>query len=183
MIRINLLPVKDKIRKQAGIVQLWLMAAVLVIASAGFVGINIKYANENSKLEDGNRQKKAEIKRLEDLIGEVNELEKDRARLQKQIDVIDTLEKGRTGPVKMLDALAEAIPKRVWITDLSESGQQISLSGFGVENADISDFMAALEATEMFSGVNLKFTEQTKSREFGQPVFKFKLTMTANYKG
>lgn len=183
MIRINLLPVKDKIRKQAGIVQLWLMAAVLVIVSASFVGINVKYSNTNAGLADKNAQMKAEIKRLEDLIGEVNELEKDRARLQKQLDVISTLEKGKTGPVKMLDALAEAIPKRVWITDLSESNQSISLTGFGVENADISDFMAALAASDMFSDVNLKFTEQTKAKDFGQPVFRFSLTMKANYKG
>ena len=183
MIRINLLPVKDKIRKQAGIVQLWLIAAVLVIVSASFVGINVKYANTNSGLASKNGQMEAEIKRLENLIGEVNELEKDQARLKKQLGVIGALEKGKTGPVKMLDALAEAIPKRVWITELKESNQQISLIGFGVENADISDFMAALSASDMFSDVNLKFTEQAKPKTFAQPVFRFSLTLKANYKG
>lgn len=183
MIRINLLPVKDKIRKQAGMVQLWLMAAVLVIASASFVGVNVKYANDNSKARDRNSQMKAEIKRLEDLIGEVNELEKDRKRLQTQLDVINTLEKGKTGPVKMLDALAESIPKRVWVTDLSETGQEVALRGFGIENSDISDFLAALAANPMFSGVTLKFTEQTAAKDFGQPVFRFSLTLTVNYNG
>jgi Tfp pilus assembly protein PilN len=181
MIRINLLPVKERIRVSAGIRQLWIMGAVVILFVAVLVGYNVKLGRDNAKLAEEIARIEAEIKRLEDLIGEVNQLEADRQRLLKQLDIIRDLERGKTGPVRMMDSLATLIPKRVWVTNIGEAGGTLTLQGFGIENSDISDFMNALEKESMFSNVALKFTEKTDNKDFGQPVFRFALSMGIKY--
>ena len=179
MIRINLLPVKAAHRLSVGIRQIQLMGIVVACVLLVVIGYNVKVARDLSKLEDEIARTQAEIKRLEELIGEVNQFEAERQRLLKQLDVIRDLEKGKTGPVKALDTLATVIPKRVWIEGFTQSGNTIKLSGFGVENADISDFMNALEKSPMFSDIKLQISE--KVVQFGQPIYKFDLTTTVNY--
>jgi len=181
MIRINLLPVKAAHRTRLGLRQLYLLAAVLIGFLLILIGVNVKFSRDISNLEEDIAKKEAEIARLEQLIGEVNQFELERARLLKQLEVIRDLERGKTGPVKALDALATVIPKRVWITGLTQSGDSFKLSGYGIENADISDFMSALEKSEMFSGVSLNFTKKTSER--GQPVYQFELVTGVSYKG
>ncbi|MBN2362261.1 MAG: PilN domain-containing protein [Deltaproteobacteria bacterium] len=162
-----------------GIRQLQLMGVVVACVLLVVVGYNIKLANDVNKLEDEVSRTEAEIKRLEELIGEVNQFEAERQRLRKQLDVIRDLEKGKTGPVKALDTLATVIPKRVWIETMAQSGSTINLTGYGVENADISDFMNALEKSPMFTDIKLQVSE--KVVQFGQPIYKFKLTTNVNY--
>jgi type IV pilus assembly protein PilN len=179
MIRINLLPVKAAQRLSAGIRQIQLMGLAVVCVVIIAVGFNVKFASDVGKLEDEIARTEAEIKRLEELIGEVNQYEAERQRLLKQLEVIRDLEKGKTGPVKALDTLATVVPKRVWIESFSQSGNTIKLTGFGVENADISDFMNALEKSPMFSEIKLQVSE--KVVQFGQPIYKFNLTTNVNY--
>ncbi|MFH1808626.1 MAG: PilN domain-containing protein [Pseudomonadota bacterium] len=181
MIRINLLPVKERIRVSAGIRQLWMMSAVVILFLAVMVGYNVKISRDNDKLREEISRVEAEIKRLEDLIGEVNQLEADRNRLLKQLEIIRNLERGKTGPVRMMDSLASLIPKRVWVTNMAESGGNLTLQGFGIENSDISDFMNALEKDPMFSNIQLKFTAKTANAEFGQSVFNFALSLGVKY--
>jgi type IV pilus assembly protein PilN len=179
MIRINLLPVKAAHRMSVGIRQIQLMGIVVACVLLVVIGYNVKLANDVSKLNDEIARTEAEIKRLEELIGEVNQFEAERQRLLKQLEVIRDLEKGKTGPVKALDTLATVIPKRIWIDSLQQSGQTIKLTGYGVENADISDFMNALEKSPMFSDIKLQVSE--KVVQFGQPIYKFNLTTNVNY--
>lgn len=179
MIRINLLPVKAAHRMSVGIRQLVLMVVVVVAVLVVMVGYNIKLSMDIGKKEEDIARISAEITRLEDLIGEVNELESDKKRLLKQLSVIQQLEKGKTGPVRMLDALATVIPKRIWIENMSVKSGALVLNGIGVENADISDFMSALEGSPLFSGVRLDHS--TKASKQGQQVYRFSMKASVNY--
>jgi len=181
MIRINLLPVKAQQRLSLLIRQLAVMGAVVLVFLVLCIGWNIKLGVDNGRLTEDVERQEAEIKRLETLIGEVNQFEKERDRLLKQIEVIRDLERGKTGPVKMLDQLASLIPKRVWLSSLSETNMQLTLAGYGVENADISAFMQALEKSPYISAVKLNFTRQWN--KFEHPVYEFQLSASLSYKG
>lgn len=179
MIRINLLPVRAKKKRNTSLYQLVAMSSAVVVAA--FVALSV-HAYFNGIVED--QQKKiaeadTEIKRLQKIIGEVNELDKQKQRLLAQLAVIDKLEKGKRGPVHVLDELSTNIPKRVWIYHFREQGGSLSMAGAALENADISEFMRALQKSAYFGDVQLKYT-QSDVRD-GVAIYRFEITSRVNY--
>ena len=93
--------------------------------------------------------------------------------------VIEKLERGRRGPVFVLDELATIIPKRVWLSSLIETSNILKLQGYGIENADISEFMNALEKSKFFSRVTLSYTRAFE--ENGIPIYEFEIQCLVDY--
>lgn len=179
MIRINLLPVKASRKRETGLQQLILMGAsvVLVVLCLGVYNVTVSNSIEDVRAEISRDEQ--EIARLEKIIGEVNQYEDQKKKLQAQLKVIEELERGKSGPVKVLDAIASGIPKRVWVDTFDEKGGVATISGFGLEMADVSEFLKVLEKSPYFKEVTLKFTENTPQK--GIQTFKFQITTKVNY--
>lgn len=144
MIRINLLPTKAVKKQEAGRQQLVLFAVLLIGAG---VGNYYWYADRdaaNEQLKGQVTVVNEEIRKLDQIIGEVKNIAREKQALEDKLKVLDTLKKNRTGPVKMLDALATSIPKNVWLTKMNENGQTMNLDGSAVSNEDLAEFMKAL---------------------------------------
>ena len=181
MIRINLLPVRAKKKRNTSIYQLVAMASVVLV---GLLGAAIAHAAFQGRVEEQEKKiadNQTEIKRLEKIIGEVKDLEKQREKLKNQLGVIEKLERGKAGPVKVLDELSGSIPKRVWITGFREQGGSLSLSGTAMDNADISEFMRALQKSPRFQDIQLKFA-QSDARD-GVTIYNFEIGCRVNYAG
>lgn len=144
MIRINLLPVRQVQKREAGRQFIVLMVGTLVLALIGngywYFTIDSDRADRQRKLDDTN----ARIKQLEKVIGEVNNLNKRKKEVEDRLAVLDKLRKQRGGPVKLLDALATCIPKKVWVTGFEEKGGAVKLSGSADSFEDVSEFMKGL---------------------------------------
>ncbi len=144
MIRINLLPVRHVRKQEAGRNQLILFALVLVIAGV----VNFYWYSdrdrENQRLKAQVASIQKEISDLDRIIGEVKNVSSEKLKLEEKLKVLDTLKKGRTGPVKMLDAMASAVPKNVWLVKLAETSGAMSLDGTALSNDDVAEFMKAL---------------------------------------
>jgi type IV pilus assembly protein PilN len=179
MIRINLLPVRAKKKRNTSIYQIVAMSGVLMVAAVTAFTVHTVYANKVAEREKKVAENAASIKNLQAIIGEVNQLDKQKQRLLAQLAVIDKLEKGKRGPVRVLDELSNSIPKRVWITSFREQGGALSLTGSAVDNADISEFMRALQKTPYFTDVNLKFTQADVKD--GATVYNFEISCKVNY--
>jgi type IV pilus assembly protein PilN len=158
MIRINLLPVRVSKKATAGKQQLVLFVALVL---AGYVG-NFLWAQSRSG-EVKQRQQKVqktrdEIVQLDRIIGEVKNIKEQQAALREKLDILADLKAGRSGPVKMMDALATLTPKRLWITKLDEKGGVASISGQATTFDDVSNFMTALKQNPQFTNVELQKT-------------------------
>ncbi|MGC4122299.1 MAG: PilN domain-containing protein [Myxococcales bacterium] len=144
MIRINLLPVKAAKKRESGQKQLFLFVVALALG----IGGNWWWYSQTSQQEERERvevqRTEKEIADLNRIIGEVQNYEKENKALEEKLKVLDTLEKGRTGPVKMLDAMATSIPKNVWLIKLEESGGAMRIDGSAVSNDDLAEFMKAM---------------------------------------
>jgi type IV pilus assembly protein PilN len=179
MIRINLLPVRKQKARSSSLMQLGALAAAALVIVVAAMGVNAYYAAEIEAQEKKIAESRDEIARLKKIIGEVNELDKQKQRLIAQLSVIDKLEKGKRGPVRVLDELSSNIPKRVWITSFEEGGGTLKLKGLGLENADISEFMRALQKSKYFRDIRLQFTESTM--QGGISIYTFELTAGVDY--
>jgi type IV pilus assembly protein PilN len=146
MIRINLLPVRHVKKQAMGRNQLMLAGVVLVVGiiANGFWYFDRRGENEKLKAQVASVQK--EIADLDRIIGEVKNITSEKQQLEEKLKVLDTLKKGRTGPVKMLDAMASAIPKNVWLRQMTETNGAMNLEGSAISNDDVAEFMKSLAA-------------------------------------
>ncbi len=144
MIRINLLPVRKKVKQEAGRQILALFALVLLGAGAGNF---FWYSDRDAvvvKQKEGLAQTSKRIADLEKTIGEVQHINARKAEVEKKLAVLDELRRGRSGPVRMLDALANSIPKKAWIKSFNEERGAVSLLGSAVSHDDVAELMRNL---------------------------------------
>jgi type IV pilus assembly protein PilN len=160
MIRINLLPVRAKKRREFG-QQLLILFGLVVVGA--LIGNYFWYRQVDDRLAQVNRQidaTRAQITQLEKTIGEVKTITSDKKALQDKLAVLDTLKKGRTGPVKVLDEISGIIPARVWVNDFDEKSGVASIKGFAVAYDDLSTFAQKLKTSKFFSDVSIKKASQ-----------------------
>ena len=146
MIRINLLPVRAGKKRELG--RQFLVVAVGVVGIA-LIG-NWFWYNQLATERDRNEARLADTRKriaeLEKVIGEVNNINKRRKEVEEKLQVLDKLRKGRTGPVRMLDALSTATPKKVWLISFEEKSSAVKLVGQAASHEDVADFMRSLAA-------------------------------------
>ncbi len=179
MIRINLLPVRVSKKKVAGRQQLLLLALIVVLAIiANWVWASSR-AGDLAAREAKLRRTRDEIAQLDRIIGEVKNIKTQQAALKEKLDALDRLKAGRSGPVKLLDTLAQVIPPRMEVRKMDEKGGAITFEGSGATIDDVSAFMSALGQTPYFSKVELKKT--TAVNRGGLRVVDFTVKAQANY--
>jgi type IV pilus assembly protein PilN len=184
MIKINLLGLKKEIKKSAApsvsLAGTALMAAAAIFLVAGLGWCYYRYTSLNSQADkiaaDMATQQKEQT-RLAGVKKELEEMQKQKALLMKQIDVISALERGRTGPVEMLAALANTVisTKTMWLVTFENNGANVHMTGRATSADTVADFMRNLKDTGQFSNIELKDTAEDDSKEFGA-TFTFDLT-------
>lgn len=179
MIRINLLPVRVSRKKAAGKQQLVLFALVIL---AGYIG-NYLWAQTRASDLVSRQQKIAktreEIAQLDRIIGEVKNIKEQQAALREKLDILNELKAGRSGPVRVMDALASVTPKRLWISKLDEKAGSATITGQAATIDDVSEFMTALKGTPYFTNVELSKTSAAAPGAAKAPIDLVDFTLTA----
>jgi type IV pilus assembly protein PilN len=177
MIDINLLPVREA-RRKADVRQLGmqvLLAGILGTASIGFVHSHVE--SRISETEERIRQMEADIKQFQPQLDQVAAFRKKKASLEKKIEVIEDLDRARTGPVRVMSELATHMPDRVWLTNLTTDGNAIKMKGEGMDNELVAVLMRALKESPYFDNVDLQSTELGNSKQ-GLKLVKFNIEAT-----
>lgn len=155
MIKINLLTVdreraKRKAKFQVG-QKVTVGCSLILVAAALVVGwwfwsLQRASADLDQQIADAER----ETQRLQSVIQQVTQFEGRRAQLQQRVTLIEELRKGQTGPVHLLDQISKALPEAMWLTDLRQAANDVTLEGRCTSLNSLSDFVSALEASELF---------------------------------
>ena len=170
MIRINLIPEPER-KEVRGTGEIFIGICVLAALFAAIVAIHILQGN---RIEEVNRRiAKAEkrIKELEVVKKKVDEFKAKNAELNRRIEIINVLEKNRTGPLYVMDALSQAIPNKAWIDEFTEKGSQTKLVGIADNEFTVADFMKALQTSPYFVGVELGVIKKTELRKLDLRAF------------
>ena len=180
MIHINLLPVRVSRKKAAGKQQLLLFVLLVLVGYLGnFLWASTR-ASELKTVEAKVRATREEIAQLDRIIGEVKNIKEQQAQLREKLDTLERLKANRTGPVKVLDALATLTPKRLWLLRMEERGGVLSFTGSAATIDDVSEFMTALKTNPHFTTVELtKTTAAASQRRFDY--VDFTLTASVSY--
>src|SRR5512137_3037651 len=129
MIRINLLPVRVSKKNFSGRQQVLLLGLIVVLAIvANWVWASSR-AGDLASRESKLRRTKEEIAQLDRIIGEVKDIKAQQAALKEKLDILEKLKAGRSGPVKLLDQLAQIVPKRLELRKMEEKAGQVTFDG------------------------------------------------------
>jgi type IV pilus assembly protein PilN len=93
----------------------------------------------------------------------VKTIEGDKKALEEKLKVLEVLKKNRTGPVKLMDELAQIIPTKVWLVDLAEDAGAIALKGRAASHEDVAIFLKKLKGSKHFKDIQLKKAMATAS--------------------
>jgi type IV pilus assembly protein PilN len=155
MLEINLLPVREA-RRAADLRQYFMQLLLVVIVCAGGVGLyQSRLGDRLTRAEDRVRQMQSDIDQFKPQLDQVARFKKRKGEMEKKIEVIDGLDKARSGPVRMLSELATRTPERLWLTSLSTKGERIVLKGKSLDNELVAIFLRNLGDSTYFENVDL----------------------------
>lgn len=178
MLEINLLPVREARRaadlKAFGM--LLVLAALLGVVAVA--GIHIHLVNQISTLETRRAQLKSDIAKFKPQLDQVAEYDRRKAELQKKIDVIEGLDKARSGPVKLMNEISRATPDKLWLLQLDSVKGVVTLKGEAIDNEIVAEFLRKLKDSGIFAEVDLKKTTTKTSQQGGMRVVTFDMTAT-----
>lgn len=179
MIRINLLPVRAAKKRELVRQQVAAAAGVVLILAVAIGAIHWTLVAEVEATVARTAEIKAEIARLQVVIGEVKEFKNKKRDLEEKIEVIGKLEDRQRGPVRVLHELARLIPEKMWIERFKDASGALSLEGVAIDNQTIARFMTDLEVSPWFRAVRLDVTRQVTR---GEATLKsFSIQATAEY--
>jgi type IV pilus assembly protein PilN len=159
MIRINLLAVerdRAKRRPLSGIQatqQKITLACSLILVLTG-LGVGWWYWSldkQAKRIEEDIATGQREAERLRTLIVQVKQFETRKAQLEERVGLIEDLRKGQVGPVHLVDEISRSLPDLLWLTQIKQSGQDLTISGRCTAATALSDFTGNLELGGYFN--------------------------------
>jgi type IV pilus assembly protein PilN len=177
MIRINLLPVRE-LKAEVGRRQDLVIAGVcLGLTLVCVLAVYLFQYFRVSSLEKEHAALRTEIETLNAQTKEVAELETKIRDVKEKLKAIDQLSGKKTGPVQVMESLTAAVPPRLWLTEFVESGGNLSIVGYAIDNPTIADFLKALSNLPYFKNVDLVEAVQDEQ----QGMKKFTLRAAVSY--
>jgi type IV pilus assembly protein PilN len=163
MIHINLLPVravqkKERLVNQLAILILGVIATVLVCFFTWF-----SFSGRIDAVNADIKTKQTETKSLRAVLKELKGFEASQKDLRGKLDILEKLKANRSGPVRLLDELSKAVPKKIWIISFTENNGVISMVGGGMTEESIAGFMRDLENSDYYKNIELEVIDQKKT--------------------
>ena len=164
MIRINLLPYREKEKKEN------LKRQIIVITGSFifFLLLLLVFFQRSISMSITNLEK--EVKNSEDrlvvltkIVGDIEVFKADKNDLEKKLKIIKTLEENRLAPVRMLDELTMLVPANdLWLEKFSEKGKDLRIEGVARDNTVVARFMKNLELSNYIKSIDLVSSRQTE---------------------
>jgi Tfp pilus assembly protein PilN len=185
MIRINLLGrARPKAARQA--VPLEATLQVVFFLAALMVAFAVLYYNwhsTNAQITEVRlhiQKQTGEKARLEQLKAQVNEFERQKTVLQQRINIIEELQRNRTGGQELLDAVANTVVRTdtLWLTSLSRQGNALTILGTAGSINAVANFITQLEHSGYFNQIEIKESVQDAKNAAIQT---FTFTLTAQF--
>ncbi|MBS81780.1 MULTISPECIES: PilN domain-containing protein [unclassified Variovorax] len=144
MILINLLPHREAARKRRREAFFGTLAGAALlgglIACLGYLWFEAQISAQQSK----NRFLQGEIKKLEVEIKEISTLQDEIAALRARQQAVEDLQGDRNLPVHLLNELVRQLPDGVYLSNMKQDNQTVTLQGMAQSNERVSELLRNL---------------------------------------
>lgn len=180
MIRINLLP-KQEIREAGGRGEFYIGLLAIIAVLGVILATHYSQMNKIEDVRNEIRVTENKISELKDVEKKVEEFKAKNKELERRIKVIADLEKKRSGPLFVMEALSGSIPEKAWLDEISSKGNSATLSGVAWNEFTVADFMESLQNSDYFRRVNLKVIKKTSMNNLA--LRSFEISSSLNFTG
>lgn len=187
MIRINLLgQARPKAAKQSVPLESTVQLLFLLVAVAlAVVVIGVTYYQQKRELDNTNKKilvLKSEKQSLQQIKQDVDRFQSEKAVLQQRIDVIETLQKNRTGAQELLQMVANTVVRvdALWLTSMKRDGNSLTINGEAGSIDSVANFLTEMKRSGYFDQVELK---DAKENDIVPSVQTFEFSMSATIGG
>ncbi len=166
MIRINLLPYREKAKKENVRRQVSILAGVLVLFVLVLFAVHLYFTMSVSRLEAEVKAADTKLVALNKKVGDVEGLKREKKELEQKLGVIKTLDGNRLFHVRMLDGVGRLVPERdMWLEKISESqdGRQLRIEGMARDSLTVAGFMKSLEKAGFILSVELVVSREKEA--------------------
>jgi len=156
MIKINLLPYREKEKKENLQQQIVIFLGTLVIFLLIILGVHTYFVMNVSNLEGKIKAAETRLAYLNKKVGDIEGFKRDKKELEQKLGVINALETDRLFPVRMLDELNMIVPaKDAWLERITQTKQEIRIEGTARDNSVVATLMKNLEKADFIQSVEL----------------------------
>ncbi len=156
MIKINLLPYREKEKKENLQFQVIILSGSLVLFLLVLLLVHIYFSMSISSMESSIKEAEAKLVVLDKKVGDIEGFKKDKKELEQKLGVINSLETDRIFPIRMLDGLNLLVPsKEAWLERITQTGQELRIDGIARDNGTVARFMKSMEKADFVQSVEL----------------------------
>lgn len=186
MIRINLLgQIRPKAAKESVPVEAAVQVVFLLVAFAvAAMVLGISYYQEKKSLDATNAKitaLTAEKASLEQVKQDVDRFESEKAVLQERIDVIETLQRNRSGAQDLLQMVANTVVRvdSLWLTSLERTDKSLKIEGEAGSINAVANFITQSKRSGYFDNVEIQEAKENDV-EPGVETYDFQMTADIN---
>ena len=168
MARINLLPWREERRKlrqrQFNIVMAGVGALGIFTVFLAWAAMDAAIAGQNQR----NAYMTDQIKLMDDKIAQIKDLQETKQRLLARMQIIQQLQQSRPIVVHLFDQLVKTLPPGVYLTSVTENGNDLNIQGVAESSARVSTYLRNIDASPWLGDPNLQVVQKDGSKPGAQ---------------
>ena len=159
MAHINLLPWRDELRKEQTrqFVTLLITSVVLTAAIIFLIHVNVSKLIDHQNFRNNILQ--SEIKKLENELKEIRDLEDTKEKLLSRMEIIQSLQQRRPQVVHVFDEIVRTVPEGIYLSSIIQTGDNLRFTGISESNGRVSAYMRNIDASEWLTDPKLSVIE------------------------
>ncbi|MEA5445752.1 PilN domain-containing protein [Gammaproteobacteria bacterium AB-CW1] len=168
MPRINLLPWREEARREKQKEFGTQLGGAAILG-----GLLLFYAHHTvggwiDHQQSRNDRIQSEIRQLEEKIAEIEDLQETKDRLLARMQIIEELQKSRPDGVRLFDDLVRTLPSGVYLTEVTQSGANLTIRGVAESQARVSAYMRNIDQADWLAQPRLQVIERDRPRRDGE---------------
>lgn len=162
MIKINLLPWREELKKEKQQAFNNLFALYMMLTACLFGGLHLYMSDLQDYQARRNQFLQNEIAQLDKQIVDIKNIEEQKTRLINKISVIHNLQRSRPEIVHLFDEIPRATPDGLFMTKLTRTDRNLVFEGKSQSNALVSAFMSSIQNSPWLQTPSLDVIQSDK---------------------
>src|SRR5689334_16315672 len=163
MPRINLLPWRDEQRKERKVKFMVALGVAGVAALVVTFGAYLMYGSMIDGQEARNEKLRTEIKKLDQQIEEINNLESAKQKFIARMKIIEQLQRSRPEIVHVFDEIVRTLPDGVYLTSVKQNAAKLKFEGVAQSSTRVSSFMRNIDGSDWLKNPELEVVQTAKT--------------------
>jgi type IV pilus assembly protein PilN len=164
MPRINLLPWREDERKERKVAFTVALGVSALVAGVVTFAVYLMFGTMIDAQEHRNEQLRAEIKKLDKQIEEINDLESSKQKFIARMEIIEKLQRSRPEIVHVFDEIVRTLPDGVYLTGVKQTDKKFKFEGVAQSSTRVSSFMRNIDGSEWLRNPELEVVQTTKDK-------------------